>query len=167
MTAPISNRVAVYPGTFDPLHLGHVDIIERGRRLFDRLVVGVGVNPEKTALFSLEERVKMINEVVHSMDNVEVEPFTGLAVQFVRKVGSCVMIRGLRTVSDMEYEFSMSLTNQMLEPQIDTVFLLAHVDYSHLSSTLIRQIAMFGGDLDKFLPRTIVSAVRDKVRSQQ
>jgi pantetheine-phosphate adenylyltransferase len=149
---------------FDPVHLGHLDIIERARRIFERLVIGVGVNPEKTPWFTLDERVEMLTEVVKPFTNVEVQPFTGLAVRFVQQIGSNVMIRGLRTVSDMEYEFSMSLTNQTMDPNIETVFLLAHVEYSHLSSTLIRQIASFGGDLKKFLPPGLVPRLEEKVK---
>jgi pantetheine-phosphate adenylyltransferase len=151
---------------FDPVHLGHLDIIERARRVFEKVVIGVGVNPEKTPLFTVEERVLMLEQVVQPWPNVEVLPFTGLAVRFVRQVGASVMIRGLRTVSDMEYEFSMSLTNQTMDPGIETVFLLAHVEYSHLSSTLIRQIASFGGDLRQFLPPVLVPLLEQKVQNQ-
>src|SRR5215469_2118007 len=101
----LNPRVAVYTGTFDPVHLGHLDIIQRGSQLFDRLVVGVGINPDKTTLFTIDERVKLLEEVVQEFGNVEVKPFTGLAVQFVRGLGAAVMLRGLRTLSDMEYEF--------------------------------------------------------------
>jgi pantetheine-phosphate adenylyltransferase len=160
-------RVAVYSGMFDPVHLGHLDIIERGRRVFERLIVGVGVNPEKVPLFSVDERVHLLQEVVKPFGNVQIQPFSGLAVRFVRQVGAGVMIRGLRTVSDMEYEFSMSLTNQALDPAIETVFLLSKVDYSHLSSTLIRQIAAFGGDLGKFLPPAIVAQVEAKLKQRK
>src|SRR5438552_3351331 len=114
---------AVYTGMFDPVHVGHLDIIERGSRVFDRLVVGVGVNPEKTPLFSVDERVHLLKDVAATFSNVEVQPFSGLAVRFVHQVGAGIMIRGLRTVSDMEFEFSMSLTNQTLDPTIETVFL--------------------------------------------
>ncbi len=163
MTNP-NPRAAVYSGMFDPVHLGHLDIIERGSRLFERLIVGVGVNPEKVPLFSIDERVHLLEEVARPFGNVQVQPFTGLAVRFVKQVGAGVMIRGLRTVSDMEYEFSMSLTNQTLDPTIETVFLLSKVDYSHLSSTLIRQIAAFGGDLAKFLPPVVVAHVEAKLK---
>ena len=157
-------HIAVYTGMFDPVHFGHVDITERASRIFEKVIVGVGVNPEKTPLFSVEERVQMLRDVTQSLANVEVRPFAGLAVQFLQEVGAGILIRGLRTVSDMEYEFSMSLTNQTLDPGIETVFLLAQVEYSHLSSTLIRQIAEFGGDLKKFLPPEAVEVVEKKVR---
>ncbi|QDU18877.1 pantetheine-phosphate adenylyltransferase [Urbifossiella limnaea] len=152
MSNPLSSRVAVYTGTFDPVHLGHLDIIARGSRLYDRLVVGVGINPEKTTLFSIEERVRLLEEVAAPFGNVEVKAFTGLAVQFVRGLGAGVMIRGLRTLSDMEYEFTMSLMNLNLDPGVETVFLMAKEEFSHVSSSLLRQIAALGGDLSKFLP---------------
>jgi pantetheine-phosphate adenylyltransferase len=158
------SRVAVYTGMFDPVHLGHVDIIRRASTLFERLIIGVGVNPEKTPFLSIEERVGLLQQVVKPIENVEVLPFAGLAVRFVRDAGSRVMIRGLRTVSDMEYELSMSLTNQTMDPNIETIFLLANVEYSHLSSTLIRQIASFGGDLQKFVPPEVIPVLANKVQ---
>ena len=157
----LNPRVAVYTGTFDPVHLGHLDVIRRGSRLFDRLVVGVGVNPDKRPFFSSEERVDLAQRVVASLGNVEVRAFEGLAVKFVREVGAQVMLRGLRTLSDMEYEFNMSLTNHNLDPEIETVFLMAQVEHSHFSGTLIRQIGLFGGDLDPFLPPEVQAVVRD------
>ena len=129
-----SFRVAVYTGVFDPVHFGHLDVIRRGSRLFDRFVVGVGINPEKTPFFSLEERVGLLKQVCADLKNVDVMPFTGLAVQFVRQISAKVMFRGLRTLSDMEYEFSMSLTNRSLAPEIETVFLMAKEEMSHISS---------------------------------
>jgi pantetheine-phosphate adenylyltransferase len=156
--------MAVYTGVFDPFHLGHLDVIQRGSRLYDHLVVGVGVNPEKKAFFSVEERVQQLRKVLASLTNVEVLPFTGLAVRFVREVGSRVMLRGLRTLSDMEYEFTMSLTNLALDSEIETVFLMAREQYSHISSTLIRQIASFQGDLNKFVPPEIKDAIMEHLR---
>ncbi len=161
-------RVAVYTGMFDPVHLGHLDIVERGSHLFDRLVNCVGINPEKQPpFFSLEERLHMLEQVTKPFGNVAVKPFTGLAVHFVKTAGAGIMLRGLRTVTDMEYEFSMSLTNQTLDAEIETVFLMSRVQYTHLSSTLIRQIASFGGDLSKFLPPAIVPLVEAKARERR
>jgi pantetheine-phosphate adenylyltransferase len=159
-------RVAVYTGVFDPMHYGHLDIIQRGARLFDRLVVGVGINPDKKSLFSVEERVQLVKAVLKPHGNTEVRPFNGLAVRFVREVGARIMIRGLRTLSDMEYEFTMSLMNLSLDTQIETVFLLANEGYSHISSTLIRQIAAFRGDLDKFVPPEIKKALENRVEDE-
>jgi len=153
-------RSAVYTGVFDPVHLGHLDVIRRGSRLYDRLVVGVGINPDKAPFFTLEERVELVRRVVAPYANVEVLPFTGLAVRFVREVNARIMLRGLRTLSDMEYEFTMSLTNLALDAEIETVFLMAKEEYSHISSTLIRQIATFNGELNKFVPPEIKKALQ-------
>lgn len=162
--SPLSPRVAVYTGTFDPVHRGHLDIIDRGSRLFDRLIVGVGINPDKTTLFSIDERVELIRQVIADYENVEVRAFRGLAVQFVRQAGARIMLRGLRTLSDMEYEFTMSLMNLNLDPGIETVFLMAKEEFSHVSSSLLRQIAAFGGDLSKFLPEPVRSALLRKTQ---
>lgn len=158
--------LAVYTGVFDPVHLGHLDVIRRGCRLFDRLVVAVGDNPDKTAFFSQEERVHLLRLVVGEFDNVEVQPFTGLAVRFVRTLGSRIMLRGLRTTSDMEYEFTMSLTNHALDREIETVFLMSSDTYSHISSSLLRQIARFGGELDQFVPPIVKAALLKKTQER-
>ncbi len=162
----LSPRVAVYTGTFDPVHYGHLDIIERGSKLFDRLIVGVGINPDKQTLFTIDERVAHIRAVAAErlLHNVDVEKFDGLAVKFVRKSQARIMIRGLRTLSDMEYEFTMSLMNLNLDPEIETVFLMAKEEFSHVSSTLLRQIASFGGDLGKFLPEPVRAALMERAR---
>jgi pantetheine-phosphate adenylyltransferase len=167
MAATPAHRVAVYTGVFDPIHFGHLDIIQRGSRIFDRLVVGVGINPDKRSFFSLDERVQLIQEIVNRYANVEVQPFSELAVRFVRAVGARIMLRGLRTLSDMEYEFSMSLTNLALDPEIETVFLMASEVYSHISSTLIRQIATLHGELEKFVPPEIKTALRQRILERE
>lgn len=167
MSTPKRNGIAVYTGVFDPVHLGHLDVIERGCSIFDRLVVGVGINPDKSPFFSTEERVELLRIVVRPFANVEVKSFDGLAVHFVRQIGSRVMLRGLRTTSDMEYEFNMSLMNRSLDPGIETVFLMAKDTYSHVSGNLLRQIATFGGPLDKFVPPEVERALMDRVRERQ
>jgi pantetheine-phosphate adenylyltransferase len=167
MPAPNRQRGAVYTGVFDPVHLGHLDMIQRGSRLFDRLIVGVGINPDKAPFFSQEERVELLQRVVAHLDNVEVQPFDTLAVRFVREVGARIMLRGLRTTSDMEYEFNMSLANVALDPEIETVFLMAKEAYSHVSGTLLRQIATFGGPLDNFVPPVVKSALEKRVRERR
>jgi pantetheine-phosphate adenylyltransferase len=160
-------RSAVYPGVFDPIHLGHLDVIRRGSQLFDRLIVGVGFNPDKAPFFSLDERVRLVQQTVEPYRNVEVLPFTGLAVRFVREVGARIMLRGLRTLTDMEYEFTMSLMNRNLDPEIETVFLMAEGEHSHISSTMIRQIGSFQGDLSKFVPPEIRAAVQARMHERQ
>ena len=160
----LSPRVAVYTGTFDPVHHGHLDIIERGSRLFDKLIVGVGINPDKATLFDIDERVALLEAVTGEFENVEVLKFDGLAVQFVRQAGARIMVRGLRTLSDMEYEFTMSLMNLHLDPEIETVFLMAKEEFSHVSSSLLRQIAKLGGDLSKFLPDPVKVALIKKAK---
>ena len=160
----LNPRVAVYTGTFDPVHLGHLDVISRGSQLYEKLIVGVGINPDKAPLFSLEERVQLVEAVTREFGNVEVKPFTGLAVQFVRGLGAAVMVRGIRTTSDMENEFAMSLTNFHLDPGIETVFLMAKEAFSHVSSSMLRQIAGFGADLSKFLPPAVLQPLRDRAK---
>jgi pantetheine-phosphate adenylyltransferase len=161
------DRTAVFTGTFDPLTLGHLDVIRRGTRLFDRLIVGIGVNPNKQMLFSLDERVDLARVVVRPFANVRVEPFHELAVQFVRRLGARIILRGVRTLSDMEYEFSMTLTNQRLDHEIETVFLMADGEYSHVSSSLIKQVARFGGGeaVSRFVPPEIAEAIMEKLGS--
>src|SRR5207253_10959338 len=132
-------------------------------RLWERLIVGVGDNPEKTPLFNQEERVALIRSVTAALPNVEVLPFHGLAVRFVRELGARLMLRGIRTTSDMEYEFTMSLTNLALDAEIETVFLMANTQYSHISGTLLRQIASFGGDLSQFVPPEVKQALIDRM----
>jgi pantetheine-phosphate adenylyltransferase len=161
------SRTAVFTGTFDPLTLGHLDVITRGSRLFDHLVVAVGVNPNKQQLFDLDERVALARMVVAPFSSVSVEPFHGLAVHFVRQIGARIILRGVRTLSDMEYEFSMSLTNQRLDPEIETVFLMADGEYSHVSSSLIKQVARFGGEqaLARFVPPALIHPIMEKTRT--
>lgn len=167
MNASSEHAIAVYTGVFDPVHLGHLDVIRRGRRLVDKLIVGVGENPEKTPFFSSDERVGLLKTVTRDMPNVEVRPFTGLAVSFVRTVGARIILRGIRTTSDMEYEFTMSLTNRAIDPEIETIFLMATETYAHLSGSLLRQIAVFGGELDKFVPPVVNEALMKRARERR
>lgn len=161
------SRTAVFTGMFDPLTLGHLDVIRRGQRLFDHVVVAIGVNPNKAALFTIEERVGLVRQVLAPLPNVSVESFEELTVQFVRRIGARVILRGLRTLSDMEYEFGMTLTNHRLDPEIETVFLMADGEYSHVSSTLIRQVARYGGSaaVSRFVPEELVEPIMLKMRS--
>jgi pantetheine-phosphate adenylyltransferase len=159
------SRVAVYTGSFDPITLGHLNVIERSSRLVDKLIVGVGINIEKQSLFTPEERVELVQASTALLDNVEVKQFAGLAVNFVRDCGSRVMLRGVRSLGDIEAEFTMTLANRKLNPGIETVFLMADDQFSHISSSLIKQIAALASDeeLARFVPREVVSAIRVKM----
>ena len=160
-------RTAVFTGTFDPITLGHLDVIRRGRLLFEHVVVAIGVNPNKTSLFNVEERVEMARLVVRAFPNVSVEAFEGLTVHYVRRIGARVILRGLRTLSDMEYEFGMTLTNQRLDPSIETVFLMADAEYQHVSSSLIKQVVRFGGPeaLKRFVPEELIALIVSKLEA--
>jgi pantetheine-phosphate adenylyltransferase len=163
------SRVAVYTGSFDPVTLGHLNVIERASRLFDELVVGVGINTEKKALFSPEERVALLQKVIGHLTNVRVETFSGLAVSFVRSCGSRVMVRGVRPLTDIAGEFTMLMANRQLDPDIEAVFLMADEDYSHVSSSLIKQIVPLSNDamLGRFVPQQIIGTLREKMAAPQ
>jgi len=167
MPGSANRNIAVYTGVFDPVHIGHLDVIRRGSTIFEKLIVGVGINPEKSPFFTVDERVQLLQRVTSSLTNIEILPFGGLAVEFVRKLGARIMLRGLRTTSDMEYEFTMSLTNLALAPEIETVFLMAKETYSHISGTLLRQIADLGGDLVKFVPPEVKTAVEARAKERR
>jgi pantetheine-phosphate adenylyltransferase len=153
----VSARVAVYPGSFDPLHHGHLDIVARCRPIFDRVVVAVLENEEKRPLFSVEERVAMIREAVGGDGWCRVESFSGLLVDFMAEVGAETIVRGLRAVSDFEYEFQMALMNRHLDPRIETVFLMPKEEYSYLSSRLVKEVFRLGGRLDGLVPEAVLS----------
>ena len=156
-------RRAVYPGSFDPVTFGHLDIIRRSAVLVDELIVGVLTNSAKTPLFSAEERVNILEKATLDIPNVEVKPFEGLSVNFARENHAQVIIRGLRAVTDFEYELQMAQTNRVLAPDVDTVFLTTSLEYAYLSSTILKEVAHFGGDLSKFAPREITDAVIEKL----
>ena len=159
------SRVAVYTGSFDPITLGHLNVIERSSRLVDRLIVGIGINIEKQALFSPEERVDLVRRSSAHLQNVTVQAFSGLAVNFVRQCGARVLLRGVRSLGDIEAEFTMTLANRKLDPGIETVFLMVDDQFSHVSSSLIKQIAALAGDeeLARFVPPEAVEAIRKKM----
>lgn len=154
---------AIYPGSFDPMTNGHLDLIGRASRLFDRLVVAVLVNPEKDPLFSLSERVQMLKEVVGHLPNVEVDTFEGLLVDYARRKQARVLLRGIRAVSDYEYELQMALMNRQLEPQLETVFMLPAEAYSYLSSRLVKEVARLGGSVKGLVPPAVEERIRAKV----
>jgi pantetheine-phosphate adenylyltransferase len=162
------SRVAVYTGSFDPVTLGHLNVIERSARLVDTLIVGIGVNTEKAALFSPEDRVALVSQAVAHIKNVQVRSFAGLAVEFVRQCGSRVMVRGVRPLTDLAGEFTMMMANKHLDPGIETVFLMADEEFAHVSSSLLKQIAPLAGDdmLARFVPREIIPALRAKIKRQ-
>ena len=157
-------KVAVYPGSFDPATYGHLDIIRRASVSFDKVIVGVLHNSAKTPLFSVEERVNILREATKDIPNVEVKSFEGLSVNFARENHAQVIVRGLRAVTDFEYELQMAQTNRVLAPDIDTVFLTTSLEYAYLSSTIMKEVARFGGDLSKFGPSEIVEAVKAKMK---
>jgi pantetheine-phosphate adenylyltransferase len=159
------SRRAVYTGSFDPVSLGHLNVIERSSRLVDELIVGVGQNIEKQALFTGEERVELVQQAASHLSNVTVKLFNGLAVRFVRECDARVIVRGVRSLTDIEAEFTMTLANRKLDPGIETVFLMADEEFSHVSSSLIKQITPLAGDeeLARFVPRLIIAKLRAKL----
>lgn len=160
-----SDRLAVYTGSFDPITLGHLNVIGRASRLVDRLIVGIGVNVEKTPLFTPDERVALVERACEGISNVEVRTFSGLAVQFTRGCGARVMIRGVRPLTDIAGEFTMMMANRQLDEDIETVFLMADEEFAHVSSSLIKQITPLASDemLGKFVPPPIIPALREKL----
>ncbi len=153
----------IYPGSFDPITLGHQDVIKRAAKIMDELVIGVLTNSMKAPLFSVEERVELIEKVVKDIPNVKVQAFEGLTIDFAKEIGATVLIRGLRAVTDFEYELQIAQTNSKLDSEIDTVFFTTNVEYSYLSSSIVKEIASFGGDITKFVPENIVSTIYDKI----
>ena len=160
-------RRAVYTGSFDPITLGHMHIIHRAAGLFDELVIGVGINADKRAMFSVDQRVELIGQVTQHIPIVRVATFDGLAVDFVKQIGASVMLRGIRPMTDIAGEFTMMMANRKLDPDIETVFLMADDNHAHISSSLLKQIAALSADDDqlaKFIPREIIAAVRRQMR---
>lgn len=163
------SRIAVYTGSFDPITLGHLNIIERASSLVDKLIVGIGINVGKDPMFSPDERVDLVQRVTRPFDNVEVRKFSGLAVDFVRKCGARVMIRGVRPLTDLEAELTMMLANRQLDPGIETVVLMADKEFAHVSSTLIKQIAPLARDaeLAHFVPPEVIAELRRRLPAER
>jgi pantetheine-phosphate adenylyltransferase len=162
-------RTAVYTGSFDPITLGHLHIIERAARLFDELVIGIGINTDKRPLFDTADRVDFVQRVTQRFPNVRTEIFDGLAVDFVRSLGAHVMVRGIRPLTDIAGEFTMMMANRQLDPDIESVFLMADEKYTHVSSSLLKQIASVSDDdtqLAKFVPETIIEPLRERLRDR-
>jgi pantetheine-phosphate adenylyltransferase len=155
-------RVAIYPGSFDPVTNGHLDVVARATRLFDQVVVAVAINHRKQALFSMEERMSMLRETTASFPNVRVASFEGLLVEFARANDACAVVRGLRAISDFEFEFQMALMNRKLDGDIETIFLMPHAEYTYLSSRIVKEIARLGGDVEAFVPHSVRTALYEK-----
>lgn len=156
-------RIAVYPGTFDPVTHGHLDLVERARRRFDRLVIAVLRNEDKQPVFSLDERIALLREAVSAWDDVEVDTFDGLLVDYARRIGATVIVRGLRAVSDFEYELQMAMMNRRLAPEVETVFLMPSEAYSYVSSRLVREVAKLGGSVTGLVPPVVDAALRRRL----
>ncbi len=155
------NSIAMYPGSFDPITNGHVDVIERACAMFDRVIVVVAVNSRKTPLFSESQRVQMAEDALKHLDNVSVEAFTGMTVDFARLHGCSTIIRGVRAISDFEYEFQIALMNRKLEPNVSTIFLMPHERYTFLNSSIIRELARYGQSLVDFVPESVQRGLRE------
>lgn len=155
-------KIAVYPGTFDPITNGHLDIIKRASKLFDKVVVGVLRNSQKSPLFSTDERVNILKEVTKDMPEVEILAFDGMTVNFVRECGANVIIRGLRAITDFEYELQMAQTNRVIAPDIDTMLMVTNLEYAYLSSTIVKELASYGEDIERFVPPYAAKKIREK-----
>lgn len=155
-------KIAIYPGSFDPITNGHLDIIRRASGLFDKLLIAVARNSEKNSLFTIAERVELIREV-NRESNIEVVTFDGLLVDFAKQTGASALVRGLRAVTDFEYEFQMALMNHRLQPKVETIFLTAREDYTYLSSKLIKEVASLGGNIGEFVPSAVETALMQRL----
>jgi len=160
-------RIAVYPGTFDPVTNGHVDLVERSLRLFDKVLVAIAANPKKEPLFSLQERIDMFRKAIGRRSNVSIEGFDCLLVDYMKEKKAVGLIRGLRAVSDFEYEMQMALMNRRLDEDIETVFLMPSEEYSFITSTIVKEAASYGGDVSSLVPRIVVQKLRKKFGSRQ
>ena len=154
--------IAVYPGTFDPITLGHLDVVKRGVRVFDHVIVAVADNPAKETLFGKDERLERIRETIKPLKNTEADAFDGLLVDYVRKRGAHVVLRGVRTLSDFEYEYQMALTNRTFAPEVESIFVMTNEEYSFISSRLIKEAASMGGDISTFVPPEVEKRLRAK-----
>ena len=159
-------RIAVYPGSFDPITNGHLDIIQRSARLYDKLIVGVLNNASKTPVFSADERKAMIEEVTKDIPNVSCDIFSGLLVDFAKQNGASVIVKGVRTVADFEYEFQMALLNKALNPEYETMFMMTNTKYSYISSSMVKEVAKYNGNLEGLVPQSVISKIKDKIQRE-
>ena len=162
-------KLAVYPGSFDPVTLGHLDIIVRASKIFDKLIVGVPINPDKHASFSVEERMELLRRATQAegLANVEIDKVDGLLADYAKRRGAMVVVKGLRALSDFEYEFQQALTNKKLNPELETMFLASSEKYTYLSSTVVKEMARYGANLEEFIPREIVADVNQRMKELQ
>lgn len=161
----MKKRIAIYPGTFDPFTNGHLDLVERGLTMFDTVIVALAPSRKKEPLFSVRERISMMNESMNNQDRVSVEVFSGLLVDYVKKKGGIAIIRGLRAISDFEFELQMALMNRRLHSGIETVFMMPNVEYSFLTATIVKEIASFGGDITGLVPEPVEIALKEKFKA--
>jgi pantetheine-phosphate adenylyltransferase len=158
----MSEKIAVYPGSYDPLTNGHIDIIQRGLKIFDKIIVAALKNPSKTYLFSLEERMDMLKETFKKNPNIEVDYFEGLLVDYLKKIGVNTVVKGLRAISDFEIEFQMALMNRSIKPEIETIFLVPSICYSFVSSRLVKEVYQLGGEIEKIVPDIVDKKLKEK-----
>jgi pantetheine-phosphate adenylyltransferase len=159
-------KTAIYPGSFDPVTNGHLDILKRAQKFFEKIIVAVIVNPEKKAYFSLNDRLQMLKACLRAMPKVEIDSFDGLLVDFAKKKGVSAIVRGLRAVSDFDYEFQLAITNRKMKPDIETVFFMTDYKYSYLSSSFVKQIARLGGDVSGFVPASVARRLKNKYNNR-
>jgi pantetheine-phosphate adenylyltransferase len=158
----MKNKTVIYPGTFDPVTFGHLDVLERAARLFDKVIISVAVNTSKKTLFTAEERIDLIRKTADKIKNTEFDIFDGLLVKYAEKKNAGAIVRGLRAISDFEYEFQMALTNRKISSKVETVFLMPNEKFSYISSTLVKEIAAYGGDVSSFVPSLVVKMLKKK-----
>jgi pantetheine-phosphate adenylyltransferase len=156
-------KIGVYPGTFDPVTYGHIDIIKRSLKVFDKVIVAVAPNPQKAPLFDVDERVFMIQEATRGFKNLQIEQFEGLLVEFVKRQGGIAVIRGLRAVSDFEYELQIALMNRKLDSEVETVFMMPSEEYTYLTSSIVKTVASYGGEVKDFVPEIVVKKLKEKL----
>ena len=160
-------RVAIYPGSFDPPTLGHLDVVERATKLFDEVIVAVGVNSSKSPLLTTDQRIDALRKSVAGLPDVWVDKFSGLLVDYARRQNACAIIRGLRATADFEYEFQMAMVNRRLQSEIESVFLMTNWEYSYLSSSIVREVAILGGDISEMVPKAVSELVAEALKGRQ